>query len=380
MPSYRNLLAGDPAPWFAVRATTRRDFHIDTAAGRYIVLCFFVSTAEAKGRAAVEAAFALKQRFDDAFASFLGVTIDPADEATRRVAGRMPGYHFLWDFDGQVSALYGAVPRDAKPDTGEKIPVRRLWVVLDPTLRIMKVVPFADDGSDAQVVASYLGSLPPPSHFAGFEVTPPILVLPNVFESEFCETLVSLYEQHGGSETGFMQQVDGKTIVVHGHDHKRRSDYTVVDPEIIDRAQRLIKRRIVPEIRKVHQFEATFVERHIVACYSAEDGGHFRPHRDNTTRGTAHRRFAVSINLNADFDGGEIIFPEYGYQRRFKPPIGGAVVFSCSLLHAVSKVTRGRRYAYLPFLYDKEAAKVREANSQYLETSDGSEERADQLV
>jgi predicted 2-oxoglutarate/Fe(II)-dependent dioxygenase YbiX len=130
----------------------------------------------------------------------------------------------------------------------------------------------------------------------------------------------------------------------------------------------------------VHQFEATFVERHIVACYSAEDGGHFRPHRDNTTQGTAHRRFAVSINLNADFDGGELIFPEYGYKRRFKPPIGGAVVFSCSLLHAVSKVTRGRRYAYLPFLYDKEAAKVREANSQYMETSVGAEQHADQPV
>ena len=58
-------------------------------------------------------------------------------------------------------------------------------------------------------------------------------------------------------------------------------------------------------------------------------------------------------------------FPEYG-PRSFKPPAGGAVVFSCSLLNAVSKVTRGRRYAFLPFLYDEAAAKVREANNAFL--------------
>jgi predicted 2-oxoglutarate/Fe(II)-dependent dioxygenase YbiX len=107
------------------------------------------------------------------------------------------------------------------------------------------------------------------------------------------------------------------------------------------------------------------MERYIVSCYSAEEQGHFRAHRDNTTRGTAHRRFAVSINLNEDFDGGLIVFPEYGL-RGYKPPLGGAVVFSCSLLHAVSTVTRGRRYAFLPFLYDEAASKLREENNEFL--------------
>jgi predicted 2-oxoglutarate/Fe(II)-dependent dioxygenase YbiX len=81
--------------------------------------------------------------------------------------------------------------------------------------------------------------------------------------------------------------------------------------------------------------------------------------------GTAHRRFAVTINLNDDYEGGELSFPEYG-SRSFKPPIGCAVVFSCSLLHAVSAMIRGRRYAFLPFLYDEAAAKIREQNSRYL--------------
>ena len=162
-----------------------------------------------------------------------------------------------------------------------------------------------------------------------------------------------------------MREVDGKTVVVHDHGHKRRKNYTIEDQDLIKATQARLQRRVVPEILKAHQFRVTRMERYIVSCYTAEDGAHFRAHRDNTTRGTAHRRFAVSINLNAEFEGGEVSFPEYG-PRSFKPPLGGAVVFSCSLLHAVSKVTSGRRYAFLPFLYDDAAAKLREHNNAHL--------------
>ncbi len=75
----------------------------------------------------------------------------------------------------------------------------------------------------------------------------------------------------------------------------------------------------------------------------------------------AHRRFAVSINLNADFDGGEISFPEYSPQT-FKAAPGTAVVFSASILHQVSRVTRGRRYVFLTFLFDEDAERLRQAN------------------
>lgn len=167
-----------------------------------------------------------------------------------------------------------------------------------------------------------------------------------------------------------MREVDGKTVGVTDHAHKRRRDYNIEDEEVIAATQARIKRRIVPEIAKVHQFHVTRMERYLVACYTAEDGGHFRAHRDNTTKGTAHRRFAISINLNSEFEGGEVSFPEYG-PRSFKPPPGGAVVCSCSLLHAVSKVTSGRRYAFLPFVYDDAAAKLREDNNRFLDQSVG---------
>ena len=82
-------------------------------------------------------------------------------------------------------------------------------------------------------------------------------------------------------------------------------------------------------------------------------------------RATEHRRFAISINLNDDFDGGEVSFPEFS-PRTFKAPIGAALIFSGSLLHCVSQVTRGRRYAFLPFVHDEEAEKIRLANLRFL--------------
>ena len=111
---------------------------------------------------------------------------------------------------------------------------------------------------------------------------------------------------------------------VNDRNHKVRKDHNLTDAVLIQQAQARIRRRIVPEIAKVHQFHVTRMERNMVGCYTAEDGGHFRAHRDNTTKGTAHRRFAVSINLNAEFEGGEVSFPEYG-PRSFKPPPGAAV-------------------------------------------------------
>ena len=53
--------------------------------------------------------------------------------------------------------------------------------------------------------------------------------------------------------------------------------------------------------------------------------------------------------------------PEFG-PRTYRPPTGGAAVFSCSLLHEATPVTKGCRYAYLPFFYDDAAAVIRAAN------------------
>jgi predicted 2-oxoglutarate/Fe(II)-dependent dioxygenase YbiX len=368
---YVHLARGDPAPWFIQRATGNPRYAFDTVAGRYLVLCFYVSSSEPASRATLEAALdgPARRLFDDERVCFFGVSLDPRDEAEGRVKAMMPGVRHFFDHDGSVGRLYGSIPRDATTDEGP-LEARRFWLILDPTLRVLANIPFAADGSDRRRVFDLLAGLPDPRRFWGMELQAPILFLPNVFEPELCRRLVDAYEADGGKESGFMRQIDGKTVAVHDHSHKRRRDFEINDDELKRQLQSRIHRRVAPEIMKAHQFKVTRMERYIVGCYTAEDGGHFRAHRDNTTSGTAHRRFAVSINLNSEFEGGEVSFPEFG-PRSFKPPAGGAVVFSCSFLHAVSKVTSGRRYAFLPFLYDEAAARIREQNAATLAEGSG---------
>ena len=357
MPHPVLLAPGDPAPSFTQRSAANPRYAIDTAAGRYLVLCFFHALSDTRAQEAVTTALSRDDVFDDDHASYFGISSDPADES--RLTNRTPGRRFIWDSDLAASRLYGAARNDTRSP---------LWVITDPTMRVLNVIPFDDTGSRAAQVIDYVASLPPPARFAGVELQAPILLLPNVFEPNLCRHLIDLYDAQGGEESGFMREVDGKTIGMKDRSHKSRRDITLNDPELIAALQGRFIRRVVPQIAKAHQFHVTRMERYIVSCYDAAEGGHFAPHRDNTTSGTAHRRFAVSINLNDDFEGGEVSFPEYG-PRSFKAPPGGAVVFSCSLLHRVSTVTKGRRYAFLPFLYDDAAAKIRQANLHALETA-----------
>ena len=170
-----------------------------------------------------------------------------------------------------------------------------------------------------------------------------------------------------------MRDVGGETVAVHDYGHKRRRDREIADEPLRKACMVRIHDRLVPEIFKAFQFKATRIERYIVACYEAETRGHFRAHRDNTTRGTAHRRFAVSLVLNTgEFEGGNLRFPEFGRQT-YCPPAGGAVAFSCSLLHEATPVSEGKRYVFLPFLYDEAAAKIREANRRFVAGDPGSQ-------
>jgi peroxiredoxin/predicted 2-oxoglutarate/Fe(II)-dependent dioxygenase YbiX len=368
------LTPGDPAPNFIQRSVANPRYSFGSAAGRYLVLCFFGSAADGHAQAALKSAHDRPDIFNDDRACFFGVSIDPEDESSGRVKNRTPGYRHFWDFDLLASRLYGVAAQDASPTTGP-VALARQWVVIDPTMRVLAAIPFRQDRGDVNDVMALLDGLPPPERHAGVEIMAPVLFLPRVFEPELCRHLIGLYESQGGEESGFMREVGGKTVGISDPGFKRRKDYNIEDRALISALQTRFLRRVVPEIAKVHQFKATRMERYIVSCYAAEDGGHFSAHRDNTTKGTAHRRFAVSVNLNDDFEGGEVSFPEYG-PRSFKAPPGGAVVFSCSLLHKVSKVTKGRRFAFLPFLYDDAASRIREENARYIGET-GASYRAD---
>jgi hypothetical protein len=52
------------------------------------------------------------------------------------------------------------------------------------------------------------------------------------------------------------------------------------------------------------------------------------------------------------------MFKEFGCAL-FRPPAGGACVFSCSLMHEALPVRKGKRYVFVPFLYDDAARSTR---------------------
>ena len=371
---FRNLLPGDTAPWFRARAATNPGFMFDTVGGRYVLLAFIGSTHEGPGEATAKALMDLKPLFSANRLIAFAISADPRDESEARLVADPPGVNVFWDFDLNISRLYGTA---SEADPQRPAPVYRpLWYLLDPALRVMQVFVPPTDAAKAKVIRDYLEQLPEPDRHSGGPTHAPVLIIPRVFEMELCCSLIAYYDNSGGEPSGFMRDVDGKTTLVLDPSHKRRRDVQIDDRTLMNAARERVRRRIVPQIKKAFQFDVTRIERDIVACYTAEDAGHFRAHRDNTTKGTAHRRWAVSINLNEEFEGGTLSFPEFG-SSQYKPPPGGAVVFSCDLLHQVAPVTRGHRYAYLPFLYDDAAARIREANNAFLDQSVGEYRAAD---
>lgn len=346
------LLPGEPAPMFKAPTPSNPNYILGSVGGRYIALGFLPHEAGSDRDSMLGGLQANRRLFDDDKCVFFGVLRDPALIAEAR--DEPPGVRWFLDPDHTVSSLYDVGPEGR-------------WVVLDPSMRVLMTGPAAA----TDVLLARVASLPPIDAHAGVPLHAPVLIAPRVFEPEFCRHLISLYEEAGGTPSGFMRDIEGKTVGVHDPSHKRRSDYSIAEAAIQAAARVRISQRLIPEIAKAFQFTATRIERYLVACYDSTEQGFFRAHRDNTTKGTAHRKFAVTINLNTgEYEGGELRFPEFG-SRTYRAPRGGAVVFSCSLLHEATPVTRGRRYAFLPFLYDDAGARIREQNAPFLVGGEG---------
>jgi len=357
-----DIRPGDPAPWFTARSTRAEAFHFSSAAGRYLVVCFLGSIAAPASRALLDEIVRHRHRFSDENALLCCVSADAADENRPLRPEPGSGVLYFWDEDAAVHALYGVAPAVAHEGDGESPPVT---VVLDDGLRVLAVFREADGAAtQASRILRFLESLPPVRERPGHA---PILIVPHIFEPELCRQLIDLYEARGGEDSGFMRERDGKTVLVLDHGHKRRRDHQIENEPARKVTMARIHDRLVPAIDRAFQFRATRLERYIVSCYDATTQDHFKPHRDNTTKGTAHRRFAVTINLNSTaYEGGDLRFPEYG-QRTYRSETGAALVFSCSILHEVLPMIRGRRFVFLPFLYDDAAADLRRENLHHLQ-------------
>lgn len=342
------LEPGEIAPSFAAPCIGgRKEFSFDAMAGRHIVMLFYGSTSRPQCGEALDVVMRNRDLFDDVRASFFGVSVDAKDRHRPDAQQSLPGLRHFMDADRAISRQYGVMFSSPRGEVH-----RPCWMLLDPMLRQIASWPLQEGEAVMDMLRDLLNGGAP-------ELAAPVLMIPRVFEPELCRRLINYYEQGNPIDSGYMVQRDGKTVGVIDYGHKRRYDCHIEDAGLREEVAERIKRSIVPMIKRAYQFDATRIERWIVCCYDAEVGGHFRPHRDNTTSGTAHRKFACTINLNAEeFEGGGLRFPEFG-RTVYRPATGGAVLFSCSLLHEAMPVTQGRRYAFLPFFYDDAAAELR---------------------
>jgi predicted 2-oxoglutarate/Fe(II)-dependent dioxygenase YbiX len=267
-------------------------------------------------------------------AAQLADTLEACETLLHIVAAAPPGGpdgypSWVLDRAGELARAFGA--------TGP------LVIVVDAAGRVAALLPEpTPHGVAALATRLYRASTP-----AVVQAKAPVLLLERVAEPALCQTLID-YWQRGGKLANEVGSTGGNVV---NADVKRRLDVQLEDSKLFVHLRDCLVRRVVPAMMQAFHARIMVIEAPRIGCYDAASGGWFRRHRDNTSSFTAHRQFALSLNLNADdeYDGGELRFPEFG-RELYRPVAGGALVFSSSLLHEVIPVTRGRRFGVFTFL------------------------------
>ena len=335
---------GDIAPRLKLRRPSGADFDLfsDDQSGRFHVLVFAGSLAGPKAGAVVQSFAAARDALDET-----GVRLHlvlPAAEADRGTAAAFP---VLADPDGSALRLvHGGM-------TGDGASV----LAVAPNGHVLLRLDAGSDGDPAAAVLERVRPLAERRRAAGVpSIHAPVLVVPDVLSAEDCRRLIGIYAMQGQEfvEPGH-NQLQGRTtdckMRIPEYGRNDRIDHWVCAPQTNNFIDSRLVPRLMPEIQKAFNYQVTRHERYRIACYEGYRGGSQHGHRDNTLPFVAHRRFAVTINLNADeYEGAELRFPEFS-EAAYKTPTGSAIVFSCSLLHEVMAMRSGRRFALLAFLF-----------------------------
>ncbi|HTP81635.1 MAG TPA: hypothetical protein VMQ11_01755 [Alphaproteobacteria bacterium] len=335
----RGLEPGDIAPNFALldQAGQRVELDSDQVAGHFTVLVFLGGCSRdqvlrpLQGFAA--SAGALTARAANMFA--IGAPI-----------GGLPAGAWSWpvlaDGDGRCRAAFLGSP------AGEMT-----TVVVAPNRHVIAVISGGDEQAARATAAIEAAAALRRAATVG-AAHPPVLIVPDVLSRTDCQHLITVFALQGHV---FVQPAHGAPMPAHDYKvrvpeygRRDRIDHFIVNRDTNELIHSRFHARLFPEIKKAFQYEITRYEPYRIACYEGERGGELHGHRDNTLPVVAHRRFAVSVNLNTEeFEGGELRYPEFG-DEVYRPPTGAAIAFSCSMLHEAMHVTKGRRYVLLAFL------------------------------
>lgn len=334
------LEQGDPAPIVnaldeAERPVSTRD---DAITGHPIALVFCARLDDSRTLACLASLAGRAEWFAARRASIFVLTrASGAANQVWRLARDIP-FRVLAD-GGNIFSTYGVGGEAGAPDP--------VVVLLDGAHRVARIA--AGEAAAAEIAAC-VDRLAPSGAPVRLEAHPPVLVLPRMLTPADCAYLVEafhrplrVWESDGANTPGFQHET-GDFKVRHCGVYGRFVEFVVRDPELGGFLDSRFQRRLLPELKKAFQTVVSRREGYRISCYDAADGGELVPHRDDSIPRNAHRRFTMTVNLNAgEYEGGELRFPEYGDQL-YDVERGTAVLWSASLLHEVLPMRRGRRF------------------------------------
>lgn len=343
---------GEPAPAFVAATMERDDFPFNHLAGRPVALLFVAGLG---GDAGAELRMAIEPALVASIADKYRLFVVSAQDGDRDCPNLSNSY-----FHGRVFFDGKGLVREAF-----KLPVipdrQAVLYCLDTMLRVERVLHLKSPESLCAALNEWIVKASDQKTSHRIESSAPVLEIDKVFEPLFCTQLMEQFEADGGSPSGYMVPDGERTLGRRDARVKRRRDLYLDRTGLVEKVRERLVTRLMPVIRQAFQFRVTRIERYLVARYDADDQGYFRPHRDDDTVGTAHRKFGLSINLNENYQGGELGFPEFG-QALYRPKAGSAAIFSCKLLHEARPVTEGTRYVFLSFLFDEAGYEVLRRN------------------
>ena len=219
-------------------------------------------------------------------AAFFGLSADPLDRDSRGLASAPAGLRYFWDFDQQACAALGLA--------GHPRPSQAVFLI-DPAFRILMAAPIEETGHVLDRLQEELALEASAAETPGA----PVLVLPRVFEPDFCALLIDYFEGRPAQDSGFAAEVDGRTELVVDRLLKRRRDVPVEHPQLEAAIEARLIHCTCPWSRWPSTGRPSTSSASLVARYAA--AGRPVAHRrdDVVTWSSAHRKFAVTVNLNA---------------------------------------------------------------------------------
>lgn len=165
---------------------------------------------------------------------------------------------------------------------------------------------------------------------------------------------ISISKEH----VDYFLSLENKTTPVKGKVAKagkeeKNSDYRDVNIYFIEDKEKKayeILKTVAIKINQYFKYKIEGVEKMQIMQYTAPSNG-YDWHIDlGPTETTGKRKIGVSILLNEDYEGGELVFRIRDEEKSTKSNIGDVVAFSSFVPHKVNAITKGNRHVLVAWL------------------------------